>query len=88
LNVPPQQSDRQLLEFLASIRRPFLMVGTKADKLSGNSLRNSLEHFRQAVPGLRIVPYSARTGSGRDELWREIRNATQASQPESPEVAV
>src|SRR6202163_2306650 len=45
LNVPPQESDKQLLEFLNSINRPFLMVGTKADKLSGNTLRKSIEAF-------------------------------------------
>src|SRR6266853_6274065 len=39
LNVPPQESDRQLLEYLKSVARPFLMVGTKADKLSRNQLR-------------------------------------------------
>src|SRR5437899_1874718 len=37
LNVPPQESDKQLLQFLQSVGRPFLMVGTKADKLSGNT---------------------------------------------------
>ena len=77
LNVPPQESDKQLLEFLNSISRPFLMVGTKADKLSGNTLRKSIDAFTQYLPGLRIVPYSARTGNGRDELWHEIRTATQ-----------
>lgn len=75
LNVPPQESDKQLLELLQSRDRPFLMVGTKADKLSGNTLRRALDTFNDAVPGLRIVPYSARTGAGRDELWREIREA-------------
>ena len=64
LNVPPQESDKQLLDFLNSIGRPFLMVGTKADKLSGNTLRKSIEAFTQDLPALRIVPYSARTGSG------------------------
>jgi GTP-binding protein len=77
LNVPPQESDQQLLEFLNSIGRPFLMVGTKADKLSGNALRKSIDAFTNSLPGLRIVPYSARTGTGRDELWQEIRGATQ-----------
>jgi GTP-binding protein len=77
LNVPPQESDQQLLEFLKSIGRPFLMVGTKADKLSGNALRKSIDAFTNSLPGLRIVPYSARTGTGRDELWQEIRAATQ-----------
>ncbi len=78
LNVPPQESDRQLLEYLKSAARPFLMVGTKADKLSGNQLRMVLSNFAQTVPDLRIVPYSARTGSGREELWHEIRSAIEA----------
>jgi len=73
LNVPPQESDKQLLQFLQSAGRPFLMVGTKADKLSGNALRRALDTFLKVVPDLRIVPYSARSGAGRDELWREIR---------------
>ena len=80
LNVPPQEPDNQLLGFLQSAGRPFLMVGTKADKLSGNTLRKALDNFRQTVPELRIVPYSARTGAGRDELWREIRQAIASSQ--------
>ena len=75
LNVPPQESDKRLMEFLQSAQRPFLMVGTKVDKLSGNALRKALDIFRQHVPDLRIVPYSGRTGAGRDELWREVRAA-------------
>lgn len=76
LNVPPQERDRDLLEFLHSAGRPLLMVGTKADKLSGNTLRKALDTFTQVQPELRVVPYSARTGLGRDELWQQIRDAT------------
>ena len=75
VNVPPQDSDRQLLEFLVSIDRPAVIVGTKADKLSGNTLRRALDTFKQVAPNARVVPYSARTGDGRDELWHEIRAA-------------
>jgi GTPase Era involved in 16S rRNA processing len=60
-----------------------LMVGTKADKLSGNTLRRALDAFTEAVPHLRIVPYSARTGLGRDELWREIRQSIAEQQNSS-----
>ena len=81
LNVPPQASDRQLLDFLVSAERPFLMVGTKADKLSGNTLSNSISVFTRELPELRIVPYSARTGLGRDELWHEIRTAVEVPAP-------
>lgn len=78
LNVPPQESDKQLLEFLNSIGRPFLMVGTKADKLSGNTLKQSLDAFAKGIPGLKVVPFSARTGIGRNDLWSEIRTAAHA----------
>ena len=88
LNVPPQDSDKQLLEFLQSLGRPFLMVGTKADKLSGNTLRRALDAFTQAVPELRIVPYSARTGLGRDELWQKIRSSIQNQPAPSREAAL
>jgi len=74
-NIPPQASDRQLLEFLSDIGRPFLLVATKSDRLSGNQLRNSLETLAREYPQAHILPYSAKTGSGRDDLWRELRNA-------------
>jgi len=77
VNVPPQESDKQLLQFLIASQRPFLVVGTKSDRLSGNQLRDSLEKLKQEFPQARIVPYSARTGAGRDELWKEIRDAVQ-----------
>jgi len=73
LNVPPQESDQQLFEYLQSAGRRFLIVATKADKLSGNTLRKALDGFQKTVPDLRLVPYSARTGAGREELWQEIR---------------
>lgn len=77
VNVPPQESDRQLLHFLATTGRPFVIVGTKSDRLSGNQLRNALRTLTDEFPQNRVIPYSARTGAGRDELWREIREAVQ-----------
>jgi GTP-binding protein len=74
-NVPPQKSDRQLLEFLSSTGRKCLVVATKSDRLSGNQLRNALDVLCREYPGAAIVPYSAKTGAGRDELWRELRSA-------------
>jgi GTP-binding protein len=73
VNVPTQQSDRELVEFLHSSGRPFVIVATKSDRLSGNQLRNSLKTMAEEFSQARIVPYSARTGAGREELWQEIR---------------
>jgi GTP-binding protein len=74
-NVPPQDSDKQLLHWLEAQRRNFLVVATKADRLSGNALRTCLVGLQAELGVDRIAPFSARTGDGRDELWREIRSA-------------
>ena len=77
VNVPPQQSDRQLLDFLSSSGRDFLVVGTKSDRLSNNQLNNALRTLGEQYPSARLLPYSAKTGAGRDELWKQIREVAQ-----------
>src|SRR5689334_11191560 len=72
-NVPAQAPDRHLIDFLRSAGRDFLVVATKADKLSGNKLRNTLAALARDHGVDTLLPYSARTGDGRAELWREIR---------------
>jgi GTP-binding protein len=76
-NVPPQQSDRQLLDFLSASDRDFLLVATKSDRLSNNQLNNTLRTLTQEYPAARLLPYSAKTGAGRDELWKQIRQVAQ-----------
>jgi GTP-binding protein len=75
VNVPPQAADRQLVEFLASSGRPFVVVATKSDRLSGNHLRNALQAMAGEFPQASVIAFSARTGAGREELWRQIRSA-------------
>jgi len=84
-NVPPQQSDRQLLDFLSASGREMLLVATKSDRLSNNQLSNSLRTLTQEYPAARLLPFSAKTGAGRDELWKQIRQTAQslAATPES-----
>ncbi|HLX85387.1 MAG TPA: ribosome biogenesis GTP-binding protein YihA/YsxC [Terriglobales bacterium] len=80
-NIPPQESDRQLLEFLASQGRPHIVVATKSDRLSGNTLRQAMVALGQAYAGVPIVAFSARTGAGKDELWQQIRSASSLLSP-------
>jgi GTP-binding protein len=72
-NIPPQESDGQLLEFLASKGRPHAIVATKCDRMSGNQLRQAMQTLGQAYGGVPIVAFSAKTGVGKDELWQQIR---------------
>lgn len=80
-NVPPQQSDRQLLDFLSASGHEFLLVATKSDRLSNNQLNNTLRTLAQEYPAARLLPYSAKTGAGRDELWKRIRQVSEMHVP-------
>ena len=73
-NVPAQESDHQLIEFLRRIERDFMVVATKSDKLSANRLRGALTALTREHGIEGILPYSSRTGAGKAELWREIRS--------------
>lgn len=75
INVPPQASDQQLREFLAATGRDFVIVATKSDRLSGNQLRNAMRTMAGQYSEAPIIPYSAKNGAGREELWKRIRRA-------------
>ena len=77
-NIPPQESDQQLIEFLTATARPFLIVATTSDRLSGNQLQNALRTLESCYAAARVVPFSAKTGAGKEELWSEIRKAAEA----------
>ena len=74
-NVPPQPPDRQLLDFLSASGRNLLLVATKSDRMSNNQLHNALRKLAQEYPTAQMLSYSAKTGVGRDELWKHIRQS-------------
>ncbi len=71
-NIPPQHSDEQLIEWLRAKNRSFVVVGTKSDRVSNNQLQNSIRKLTEHFQIERILPYSTKTGTGKNELWREI----------------
>ena len=71
----PTKQDLQLHEWLKLSAKPHLVVATKSDKLSNNELQKSLEHITRVLEDDQVVAYSAKTGRGRDELWRAINSA-------------
>ena len=71
----PTKQDLQLHEWLEQTEKPRLIVATKSDKLSNNELKKNLEHITRVLNESRVVAYSAKTGRGRDELWRAINSA-------------
>ena len=71
----PTKQDLQLHEWLEESDKPRLVVATKSDKLSNNELRKNLGHIARVLDNDSVMAYSAKSGRGRDELWRAIRSA-------------
>ena len=71
----PTKLDLQLHDWLKHTAKPRLIVATKSDKLSNNELRESMGRAKRVFEGDSVIAYSARSGRGRDEVWRAIENA-------------
>ena len=74
-NVPPQPRDKQLLEWLRHVGRPFAVVATKIDRLSGNERTRNLAALKKSFELDEILPVSAKTNAGIKELWARIEKS-------------
>jgi GTP-binding protein len=70
----PTRDDLQMLEFLAHLGVPTILVATKTDKLPRASVPNRVRELAEAagVEQDQIIPFSAVTGLGRAELAEAI----------------
>lgn len=75
--IPPRARDAQLIEFLDDAERNYVVVGTKADRLSGNGRAKALAALREAFGAERLLLCSAKTGAGMKELWQAIRETAE-----------
>lgn len=71
----PTGLDKDLHEWLIYHQKNHIVVATKADKLSNNQLKLSLQEMEEELPESRIITYSSTTGKGKDTLWGEIAAA-------------
>ena len=74
----PTKQDLQLHEWLEQSGKPQLIVATKSDKLSHNELKRNLQHIARVLDDDSVMAYSAKSGRGRDELWRAIKSAIES----------
>lgn len=72
-NIPPQTSDTQLIDFFKQTGRPFLVVATKADRLSKNALAKSVAALKRAHGIDEVLPVSANTKAGTPVLWQRLQ---------------
>ncbi len=68
---PPSRDDRLMMDYLAQMTLPFLVVLTKADKLNKSERATRMEALNEelsAYEGLTLLPFSVVTGENVEEL--------------------
>lgn len=80
-NIPPQASDTQLIQFLQHEQRPFVVIGTKSDRLSNNTLAKSVAALKREHGVDEIIPVSVERGKsdkGLRALWERLESVIPA----------
>jgi GTP-binding protein len=77
-NIPPQPSDTQLIHYFQQTERPYLVVGTKADRLSNNVLAKSIAALKRFHEIDEVLPISAKTDAGTKSLWARLTAIAEA----------
>ena len=68
---PPTADDLTMVNFLIDQQLPFVVVLTKADKLSSRERRERLEALQQELPcadQILLIPFSSQTGEGVEQV--------------------
>jgi len=71
--IPPTETDITMKQWLDYQQIPNAVVLTKADKISRNQLNQALRTGAETLNTKEIIPFSAVTGLGKDEILDRIR---------------
>jgi len=81
----PSPDDLQMLDFLGELGAPTIIAITKVDKLGSRAAAERIQAMTESL-GLdadQVIPFSAQTGQGRDDLAAAIAQLMEPA-PEAP----
>lgn len=76
--IGPTQDDTMMMEWMLSENIPFVLVGTKADKLKKSERDAFLTEMRESYLSGTSIPvllFSSQTREGKEALWGHLTNA-------------
>ena len=71
----PSANDRMMYEWMVYQGFAPIIIATKLDKIKRSQIQKNVKAIREglnAQPGTTIIPFSAETKQGRDEIWKLI----------------
>jgi len=72
----PSSDDQMMYQWIIGQDKPNLVVATKLDKIPRGQIQKKLRDIRVTLglgEGDSLLPFSAETKQGRDEIWNQIR---------------
>ena len=75
----PSANDRMMYRWILDQGYRPIVIATKLDKIKRSQLQKQIKLIRTALemePDGMILPYSAQTKQGREEIWEVIRSLT------------
>lgn len=76
---PPTKDDLMMIDFLVDNEIPFVIVLTKADKLTNNQRKQRLEAFKTEIPyfnDITVIAFSSQTGEGVEQIRQIIEEVS------------
>lgn len=89
----PSANDKQMYDWIIHNGYEPIIIATKADKLKKSQIQKCVKAIRDGLrlrPGTVLIPFSAETKQGREEIWNLIDEltglaVTEEAQPETVE---
>ena len=80
----PAANDKMMYDWIVDSGFKPIIIATKLDKIKRSQVAKQLKLIRttlQVLPDTKIIPFSAQTKQGRDEIWAIVDDLLAAGQP-------
>lgn len=81
----PSANDRQMYDWILHNGYEPLIIATKLDKIKRSQVAKQMKLVKeglQVLPGTVVIPFSAETKQGRDEIWEVMESYMEAPENE------
>ncbi len=87
----PTQNDKIMYQWILDHGYEPVIIATKLDKIKRSQIQKQMKLIREGlevVRGTKIIPFSAETKQGREEIWELIDELTGFGQPKEEKTSV
>ena len=85
----PSANDKDMYQWILAQGYEPVIIATKLDKIKRSQVQKQIKLVRQGlqvVPGTQLIPFSAETKQGRDEIWNLITSYMEETSDERGDI--